>query len=86
MEQNLSTDIIRTPPTGVGVSEHIKVHYQFCTLLMQMHQEILWDTRLHNVVPYIHNVATYFASRYSNKTVMFLKDLGKDWCKFHGLG
>ena len=32
MEQNLSTVIDRTPPLGVGVSYHMKLHYQLCTM------------------------------------------------------
>ena len=41
-EQNLSTIIIRTAPNGVGLSDHIKVHYQFHTMVMQTHQQILY--------------------------------------------
>ena len=32
----------RTLPIGVRVSDHIKVHYQFCTMFMPTHQEILY--------------------------------------------
>ena len=42
MEQNLSTVIIRTMPISVGVSAHIKVYYQFCSMFMQTHQEMLY--------------------------------------------
>ena len=42
MEQNLSTVIDRTSPTGVGVSAHIKLHDQFHTMFMQTHQEMLY--------------------------------------------
>ena len=42
IEQNLSTVIDRIPPIGVGVSDHIKVHYKFCTMFMQINQEILY--------------------------------------------
>ena len=40
MEHNLSMVINRTPLISVGVSDHIKVHYQSCTMCMQTHQEI----------------------------------------------
>ena len=42
MEQNLSTVIDRALPIGAGVSDHIIVHYQFHTMFMQTHQEILY--------------------------------------------
>ena len=42
MEQNLSIIIDKTPSLGAGVSEHIKVHNQFCTVFLQAHQEILY--------------------------------------------
>ena len=42
MEQSLSMATDRTPPIGVGVSDHLKVYYQFHTILMQTHQEILY--------------------------------------------
>ena len=42
MEQNMSTVIYRTLLIGFGVSDHIKVHYQFHTMFMQTHQEILY--------------------------------------------
>ena len=45
MEQNLSMVINRTLPLGVGVSPHIKVHPQVCTIFMQPHQEILYLNR-----------------------------------------
>ena len=42
LKQSLCTVNDRTPPLGVGVSAHIKVHYQFCTMFMKTHQEILY--------------------------------------------
>ena len=41
MKHNLAMVIDRTPPIGVGVSDHIKVHYQFHTIFMQTHQVFL---------------------------------------------
>ena len=41
MEHNLSVVIDRTLPLGAGVSAHVKVHYQFHTMFVQTHQEIL---------------------------------------------
>ena len=35
MEQHLSTVIHQTPTLGVGVSAHIKVHYQLWTMFLQ---------------------------------------------------
>ena len=32
----------RTPTLGVAISDHIKVLYQFCTMFMETHQEILY--------------------------------------------
>ena len=40
MEHNLPIVIIKMLPIGVGVPDHIKVHYQFYTVFMQPHQEI----------------------------------------------
>ena len=40
MEQNLSMVIDKTPPVGVGVSVHIKVHYQLQAMFLQTHSEI----------------------------------------------
>ena len=42
MEQNLPMVTDRTSPTGVGVSDDIKVIYQFHTIFIQTHQEILY--------------------------------------------
>ena len=44
MEQNVSTVIDRTPPLGIGVPAHVKEYYQFDTMFMQTHQEILYFT------------------------------------------
>ena len=41
MKQNLLTVIIRMALIGVAVSDHIKVHYQFYTMFMLMHEEII---------------------------------------------
>ena len=38
---HLSTVTDRIPPTGIGVSDHIKVHYQFHIMFMLLHQEII---------------------------------------------
>ena len=35
MELNMSTIIGRTPHIGVGVSNHMKVHYQFTTMFLK---------------------------------------------------
>ena len=42
MEQSLSMIIDRTPALGVGVSDHIKIHYQFHAMFTWTHQEILY--------------------------------------------
>ena len=42
MEQNLPIITYSSPPIGIGVLDHIKVHYQFNTMFMQTHQEILY--------------------------------------------
>ena len=51
MEQNLSMVIDPTSPLGVGVSAHIKLHYQFHTLFLQTHQHILY---LQKVLQNVH--------------------------------
>ena len=42
MEENLSTVINRTLPLGAGVSAHVKVHIEFCTMFLQAYQEALY--------------------------------------------
>ena len=42
MEENPSIVTDRTLAIGVGVSDHLKVHYQFHTMFMKSHQEILY--------------------------------------------
>ena len=42
MKQYLSMLIDRTLPIHVGVSAPVKVHYQFCIMLIQTHQEIIY--------------------------------------------
>ena len=37
MEENLSMVTDRTLPIGVGVSDNMKVHYQFQTMCKQTH-------------------------------------------------
>ena len=50
MEWNVFMVIDRTPPLGVGVSSHIKVHYQFQTMFIQTCQEILYPKEIfHNM-------------------------------------
>ena len=41
MEWNISMVIHRTDLIGVGVADHMKIHYQFHTIFMQTHHEIL---------------------------------------------
>ena len=41
MAQGLPMVIDSTLPLGLAVSDHIKVHCQFCTMFMQTHQKIL---------------------------------------------
>ena len=42
MEPKMSTILGRMPHIGVCVSDHMKVHYQFHTIFLQTHQEILY--------------------------------------------
>ena len=38
--------INRTPLIATGVSDHIKLHYQFCMMFMQTHQELLYHKKI----------------------------------------
>ena len=44
MEPKLSMVIHRTLLIGVGVSDHIKVYYQFYTMFMETHHKNLYPT------------------------------------------
>ena len=42
MEQNFSTVTDSTLPICVGLSDHLKVHYQLCIMFIQTHQKIVY--------------------------------------------
>ena len=51
MKQNVSPVITKTLLIGIGLSDQIKVHYQFHTMFMQTHQEFLY---LKTIYPNVH--------------------------------
>ena len=46
LEKNISAIIGRMPCIGVGIWDHIKVHYQFHTMSLQSQQEILYPKEI----------------------------------------
>ena len=57
MEQNLSILMDRTLRLGVEVVAHKKVHFLFCAMFLQSHQEILYFEEIfQNVHSKFHGV------------------------------
>ena len=57
--QNLSMAMNRMSPLCVGVAAHVKVHYKFCTMFSQSHQEILYLKEI------FHNMYSGFLDAYT---------------------